>query len=120
MTISGLIEVRGVGILRLDALERARLALLVDLVEPSEIERLPESRAEEVLGLSVPLIALAPFEPSAAAKLRFALRALQRRAGALDTGSSNPMQRRGCPQVLTTVMTSGPNDAIRRRVGRTI
>jgi serine kinase of HPr protein (carbohydrate metabolism regulator) len=75
--ISGLIEARGVGILRLDALAKARLALLVDLVKPSEIERLPESRAEEVLGISVPLIVLAPFEPSAAAKLRFALRALQ-------------------------------------------
>ena len=41
---------------------RRRLALLVDLVRPSEIERLPESRAEEVLGISVPLIASAPFE----------------------------------------------------------
>jgi HPr kinase/phosphorylase len=75
--ISGLIEARGVGILHLDALAKARLALLADLVKPSEIERLPESRAEEVLGISVPLIVLAPFEPSAAAKLRFALRALQ-------------------------------------------
>ena len=75
--ISGLMEVRGIGILRIDALERAPLALLVDLVPPSEIERLPETRAEEILGISLPSIASTPFEASAAAKLRFALRALQ-------------------------------------------
>jgi HPr kinase/phosphorylase len=71
--VAGLIEVRGIGILRLDTIEAAPLSLLVDLVPSSEIERLPESRFEEVLGLSIPLIALAAFEASAAAKLRLAL-----------------------------------------------
>jgi HPr kinase/phosphorylase len=75
--ISGLIEVRGLGILRLDALENARLALLADLVPSAEIERLPETRTEEVFGIAVPAIALTPFEASAAVKLRYALRAFQ-------------------------------------------
>jgi HPr kinase/phosphorylase len=70
--IAGLIEVRGIGILRVDAAEEAPLALLVDLVPSLEVERLPESRFEEVLGLPIPLIALAAFESSAAAKLRLA------------------------------------------------
>jgi HPr kinase/phosphorylase len=74
-TIAGLLEVRGVGILRLDAMEEAPLAICVDLVPLAEVERLPESRFEDVLGLSVPLVALSAVEPSAAAKLRFALRA---------------------------------------------
>ena len=75
-TIAGLIEVRGVGILRLDTFLEAPLALVVDLVPAAQVERLPEPRCEMVLGLAVPLIALAPFEASAAAKLRFALRTL--------------------------------------------
>jgi serine kinase of HPr protein (carbohydrate metabolism regulator) len=75
-TIAGLIEARGIGILRVDSLAIARLSLLVDLVAPEAVERLPEPRSETVLGLSVPLIALAPFEASAPAKLRLALDAL--------------------------------------------
>ena len=73
--IADLIEVRGVGILRVNAVAEAPLALLVDLVPSAEVERLPESRFEEVLGLAIRLIALAAFEASAAAKLRLALRA---------------------------------------------
>jgi serine kinase of HPr protein (carbohydrate metabolism regulator) len=73
--ITGLIEIRGIGILRIDAVDEASLALLVDLVPSDEVERLPEARFEEVLGLPIPLIALAAFEASAAAKLRLALRA---------------------------------------------
>ena len=75
-TIVGLLEVRGVGILRLDTLPEAPLALVVELVPAAQVERLPELRCETVLGLAVPLIALPPFEASAAAKLRFALRTL--------------------------------------------
>lgn len=72
--IAGLIEVRGIGIIRLDHLAEAPLALIADLVLTETIERLPPARAERLLGLDLPLIALAPFEASAAAKLRFALR----------------------------------------------
>jgi serine kinase of HPr protein (carbohydrate metabolism regulator) len=73
--IAGLIEVRGVGILQVEPLAEAALAMCVDLVPSAEVERLPEIRSEDVLGLAVPSIALYPFEASAAAKLRFALRA---------------------------------------------
>jgi serine kinase of HPr protein (carbohydrate metabolism regulator) len=73
--IAGLMEVRGVGILQLEPLPEAALAMCVDLVPSAEVERLPEIRCEDVLGLAVPSIALSPFEASAAAKLRFALRA---------------------------------------------
>jgi serine kinase of HPr protein (carbohydrate metabolism regulator) len=73
--LAGLIEVRGVGILRVEPVPQATLALLVDLVPSGEIERLPETRCEDVLGVAVPSIALAPFEASATAKLRLAWRA---------------------------------------------
>ncbi len=71
----GLIEIRGLGILRLEAVEEAPLVLLVDLVAAEAIERLPREQSENLLGLPLPLLALAPFEPSAAAKLRLARRA---------------------------------------------
>ena len=73
--IAGLIEVRGIGIVQVEPLAEAALAMCVDLVSSAEVERLPEIRSEDVLGLAVPAIALSPFEVSTAAKLRFALRA---------------------------------------------
>ena len=74
--IAGLIEVRGVGILPVASLDEARLALIVDLVAPQHVERLPEPSSETILGVSLPRIALAPFEASTPAKLRLALAAL--------------------------------------------
>jgi len=74
--VAGLIEVRGVGILRVDYLDEAPLALVVDLVPSTEVERIPDDRFEVVLGLPIRVIALAPFEVSAVAKLRLARRAL--------------------------------------------
>lgn len=75
-TLAGMIEARGVGIMRLShsqLLARAPLALAVDLVAPDKVERLPEPIRELVLGISLPILALAPFEDSAVAKLRLAL-----------------------------------------------
>jgi HPr kinase/phosphorylase len=75
-TIAGLIEIRGVGILRLDSVAEAPLTLIVDLLHRDRIERLPEDRVEPVLGIEIRLIELAPFAASAAAKLRLVCRAL--------------------------------------------
>ena len=66
----GRLEVRGVGIVRLPALDGAELVLLADLAGP---ERLPEPDFEPVLGRPVKRIRLAPFEISAAIKLRLAV-----------------------------------------------
>jgi HPr kinase/phosphorylase len=75
-TISGLMEVRGLGIVQVGRSRlRARVpvALLVDLVPPEKIERMPEPAREDLLGVDLPVVALAPFEASASAKLRLAL-----------------------------------------------
>lgn len=74
-TIAGLIEVRGLGILRLDVLAEAPVVLVADLVAADTIERLPSPRVVELFGLALPLIDVAPFEASAVAKLRLAVRA---------------------------------------------
>jgi HPr kinase/phosphorylase len=73
--ISGLMEVRGIGIMRVEALAEAQVVLIADLVPSEQIDRLPERRRETILGLSLPVIAVAPFEASAPAKLRLALHA---------------------------------------------
>ena len=75
-TIAGLIEVRGLGILRIGSLPNARLAMIVDLIAPQHVERLPEPCSETIFGIAIPLVALAPFEASAPAKIRFALAAI--------------------------------------------
>lgn len=75
-TIAGLIEARGVGILRLPPERLAPqvvVALIVDLVDPARIERLPEAAREDLLGVSLQRVSLAPFEASAPAKIRLAL-----------------------------------------------
>ena len=53
--LSGLIEMRGVGILRADPLPSARIVLVVDL-DQQETERLPPMREREVAGVRLPLV----------------------------------------------------------------
>ncbi len=73
-SIRGRIEVRGVGIVPVKSIPEAELVLVVDLVEPAAMERLPEWDARaRLLGIDLPLLRLAPFESSAAIKLALAL-----------------------------------------------
>ena len=55
LTISGLIEARGVGILQVGALKTARLALVVDL-GTVETARLPHRRQQEIHAIALPLL----------------------------------------------------------------
>lgn len=71
--LAGRMEVRGLGIVAVPWIAAAPLALVVDLVAPDQVERLPEPAHAEYLGIGLPLLALAPFEASAVAKLRLAL-----------------------------------------------
>ena len=72
--IKGQLEVRGIGIVQVATQADAVLALVVDLVNPTDIERLPADPAphEAFLGLSIPVLRLAPFEASAPVKLKLA------------------------------------------------
>ncbi len=72
--IAGLLEVRGLGVMRVPHAADAKLALIVDLTDAANILRLPDALFEEMLGVQLPRIRLAPFEASAPAKLRQALR----------------------------------------------
>lgn len=73
--IKGLIEARGVGILKLPYLDRAPLVLAVMLAQAADIERLPEPESWQGPGFALPLLRLDPFQASTPAKLRLALQA---------------------------------------------
>lgn len=74
-SLHGMIEIRGLGIMRVAAAAEAKIALVADLSDPASIDRLPDRRHCDLAGVSLPWLALAPFEISALAKLRFALAA---------------------------------------------
>ena len=58
-TIAGLIEIRGIGIVAVDAADAVPLFLIADLIVLGVVERMPERTCETVLGVPVPLIGLA-------------------------------------------------------------
>ncbi len=71
-TISGKLEIRGVGIVAMDHLDDVPVALLVELT--SDIQRLPDdSRERPILGISLPLISVDALTASAASKVALAL-----------------------------------------------
>ncbi len=72
--LKDLMEVRGIGIVRVPSLAEAPVALLVDLVREAEIERSPEPDAESLLGVALPRLRLSAASASAPAKVRLALR----------------------------------------------
>lgn len=72
--IRGLLEVRGVGLMRYSCEEKPHpLRLVIDLVRREEVPRLPEWKKFELFGLSVPLISLHAFDVSAAEKVMKAM-----------------------------------------------
>lgn len=74
--IKGLIEVRGLGILRLPFCGQASIRLVVDIAEPANIDRLPAKRhidLEDFPGLPMRYMLVSPFEASASAKIKLAV-----------------------------------------------
>ncbi len=74
-SIAGKLEVRGLGIAAVPSVPSAPLGLVVDLVPPDRVERLPEPSTAALLGVILPILEVSPFEASAPAKLRLAVAA---------------------------------------------
>jgi serine kinase of HPr protein (carbohydrate metabolism regulator) len=72
--LAGLLEVRGLGLLRLNYEPEVPLFLVVDLVTADQIERLPDPQSIRLLDCDLPLLRLEPFAAAAPAKLRLAVR----------------------------------------------
>jgi serine kinase of HPr protein (carbohydrate metabolism regulator) len=79
VALAGLIELRGIGIVELPYLEDAVIDLVIDLDDTGEIERLPEERSCEILGLRLPLTVVAPLEASAPLKVEMMVTAIGRK-----------------------------------------
>ena len=73
--LKGLIEVRGVGIASVDAIDQANIVLVVDLLPDGvAAERLPQPfPTVRLLDLAVPQLQISAFEASAALKILLAL-----------------------------------------------
>ncbi|HET9813539.1 MAG TPA: HPr kinase/phosphatase C-terminal domain-containing protein [Sphingomicrobium sp.] len=70
--IAGKLEIRGIGIVEMDALTDVPVALIVEL--RTDIERLPDDdRERQLLGVAVPLISIDAMTASAASKVALAL-----------------------------------------------
>ncbi|MBP5399858.1 MAG: HPr kinase/phosphatase C-terminal domain-containing protein [Alphaproteobacteria bacterium] len=68
--IRGMLEVRGVGICNFNTKPTAKISLIVKLVSSrAKIERLPEIKTTEILGIKIPTIELYAFESSAPEKI---------------------------------------------------
>ncbi len=77
-TLAGRIEVRGIGIVEMSHVPEAEVRLAVHLDRRHPIERLPDPMpVYTLLGLSIPLIHVSPFEASAPLKVLLALRHCQ-------------------------------------------
>ncbi len=74
-TISGLLEVRGIGIVKVAVCPPAPVSVIIRLSRPSEVSRYVDEALlhENLLGLNIPVIALNPFEQSAPLKMKLAL-----------------------------------------------
>ena len=73
VTIRGLIEVRGIGLVNIGAVQDVPLALIVELKPRDKTERLPEVKEELIDGITIPVIDIDAFEISAPAKIKMAL-----------------------------------------------
>lgn len=70
--IAGKLEIRGIGIVEMDALTDQPVALIVELT--SEIQRLPDDNRERpILGVSLPLVSIDAMAASAPSKVALAL-----------------------------------------------
>jgi HPr kinase/phosphorylase len=74
--LAGKLEIRGLGIVDVVARSRAILAIVVGLRAHVEIERLPEARNHDILGVALPFVEIDATSPSAPSRLRAAVNGL--------------------------------------------
>lgn len=76
-SIKGLLEIRGIGIVKKDFINITTIDLVVELVQNlTNVERMPSEQFWEIDGVKIPLFSIYPFEPSAPDKIVIKLKAL--------------------------------------------
>lgn len=71
--LHGLIEIRGLGPIAMVPAPATPVALIIDLVGPAQVPRLPEPRFESLFDIPLPVLLLDAFAASAAVKVKWAL-----------------------------------------------
>lgn len=71
--LAGLIEVRGLGLMRLPYRRAVPLLSVFDLVPAAKIERYPEPQFVDLLGIKLPRWQIDPFTASAVAKIKISV-----------------------------------------------
>ena len=66
--LKGLLEVRGVGVIKAEYLEKTKIDVVLKLTS-EKIERMPECKEYEIEGVKLPLFYINPFEVSAPSKV---------------------------------------------------
>jgi HPr kinase/phosphorylase len=74
--LAGLIEMRGLGLLRLPYAKSGRLALVVRLVAPEDVPRLAAAHFYPIEGHDIACLSLDGHDPHSAMKIKWALAAL--------------------------------------------
>jgi len=82
--ILGLIEIRGIGLIKIDAVRDIPLSLIVDLRPHNEIDRMPEHRKDVIENIYVPIFEMDAFECSALAKIKFFLKSLNEKGSYIE------------------------------------
>ena len=75
--LRNIMEIRGLGLIPMPALDSAEAILLADLVPPDAVPRLPQPTHETLCGIALPLLRLEAFSAAAALKALQALRLAQ-------------------------------------------
>ena len=89
--LRGRLEIRGLGILPTACLDVAEIGLIVRLVPPATVARLPKPGSDQLLGVAICVLELSPLESSATAKLNRAIEHLgARRQGGYDASFAPP------------------------------
>ena len=78
-SISGLIEVRGIGVVKIKTVRDIPLCLVVELEPSNQTQRMPEIKEESIKDISIPIININAFESSALAKIKIVLRYLEKK-----------------------------------------
>jgi HPr kinase/phosphorylase len=77
-SVRGLLEVRGVGLVKVTSAAAAPLRLIVDLMPRDEVPRLPKWEGDMILGVSIPRLALHAFDASTPLKILKAMELVDR------------------------------------------
>ena len=78
-TISGLIEVRGFGVIKIESVRDVKLGLIVDLDPSFKTQRSPKMKEELIKNIIVPVINMKAFESSVLARIKLILGYLEKK-----------------------------------------